>query len=84
MSSGLPIIASKTGGVPEIISDHDDGLLVKPGSEIELANAIVEVLQDRKLRTHLASNARLKAVRSFDWNVIAQQIEAIYESLLRQ
>ncbi len=83
MSSGLPVIASRTGGVPEIIADHNEGLLVKPGSEIELASAIVDLLQDKKLRTHLASNARSKAVRGFDWNLITKQIEGIYRSLLR-
>jgi glycosyltransferase involved in cell wall biosynthesis len=51
------VIGSRTGAIPEIIRDHENGLLVNPGSAEEIARALVELLGDSKLRQRLSESA---------------------------
>jgi len=55
---GVPVIASWTGGVPEIIHHGSNGLLVPPGDEVALARALEHFLQDTSLRARLCTGAR--------------------------
>jgi len=57
MSHGLPIVASNVGGIPEIIDDGDNGLLVPAASPGELAKAIKKLIEDKDLRIRLGENA---------------------------
>lgn len=58
MQAGLPIIATKVGGVPEEISDGKSGLLVPPGDSESLSAALVKLINDEKLRSRLGQTAR--------------------------
>jgi L-malate glycosyltransferase len=58
MSTGLPMISTKVGGVHEIINDGENGLLVPPKHPEELAQAILRLYRDSKLRNKLGKNAR--------------------------
>jgi glycosyltransferase involved in cell wall biosynthesis len=58
MAAGKAVIASRGGGVPEIVVDGVTGLLVPMGDEAALARAIAYLLRDESLRTHLAAEAR--------------------------
>jgi glycosyltransferase involved in cell wall biosynthesis len=51
------VIGSRTGAIPEIIRDHDNGLLVNPGSSTEISQAIMELMSNPTLRQRLAENA---------------------------
>lgn len=62
MSFGLPIIASRVGGIPEIVEDGVNGLLVRPADPAELAKAIEEVVNNSQLRRNLSVNV-LKTYR---------------------
>jgi len=57
MACGLPVIASRIGGVVDIVRDRENGLLVTPGDQQELGKAILELLEDEALRRSLAANA---------------------------
>jgi glycosyltransferase involved in cell wall biosynthesis len=83
MSCGVPVIATNVGGIPEIITNERDGLLVSPGDPEELAQALLKVLDDKELRETLASNARQKVRSKYDWEIIVNRIEAIYEACQR-
>ncbi len=63
MAAGLPIVASRVGGIPEAVRDGIDGLLVEPGSPSELADRMIRILEDRKLALKLAKNAKYAAKR---------------------
>ena len=54
--AGLPVVASNVGGVPEIIENGKDGLLVPPANPEELAKAIKKLIGDKNLRENLAKN----------------------------
>jgi glycosyltransferase involved in cell wall biosynthesis len=66
MSFSLPVIASRVGGVPEIIDDGVDGLLISPASPKELAEAIKRLVEDKELREHLGNNAYNKSQQIFN------------------
>lgn len=65
MASGLPIIATHSGGTPEIITNHREGLLISPGSVEEMAAALRLLIRFPEMRDELARAARRKAVEQF-------------------
>lgn len=72
MQAGLPIVASKTGGIPDVIEDGVNGLLVPPGNPGALARAIDRLLADRDLARRLSEEARQRA-KDYDWEVLAER-----------
>jgi glycosyltransferase involved in cell wall biosynthesis len=83
LASGKAIITSNTSVIKEIIKDGYNGILIKPGSIDELANAIVRLYEDDGLRKKLAINARKFAEQFLDWDKIAKQTVEIYEEVLK-
>jgi glycosyltransferase involved in cell wall biosynthesis len=65
MSCGLPAVASAVGGVPEVVTDGVDGLLVPPGDPAALAAALARLAGDAALRARLGSAARARVVDAF-------------------
>jgi glycosyltransferase involved in cell wall biosynthesis len=77
MAAGLPCVATNVGGIPEVVTDGRDGLLVEPGDPDALATALGKVLADDGLRAELGWRA---AARSEDFQLSAavRHIERIY------
>ena len=63
--SGLPVIATCRGGLPEVIEHETNGLLVEAQSPVELADAMCRLIEDSQLRERLAGNARRRAIERF-------------------
>jgi glycosyltransferase involved in cell wall biosynthesis len=63
---GRPVIATRVGGIPDIVRDHESGLLVEQGDAQALADAMVAVLTDRELAERLAQGAR-EAAEAVRW-----------------
>ncbi len=78
----LALIASKTGGVPEIIEDNNNGLLVPPGNVQALANAILKIHNDHKMRDHFGENAYKRVKEKFSIKNIEFKIDKVYQTLL--
>jgi glycosyltransferase involved in cell wall biosynthesis len=66
MASGLPIVATRVGGIPEVVADRETALLVPPGAPAELAAAMEKVLTDPDLARRLGSEGR-RRVERFSW-----------------
>jgi glycosyltransferase involved in cell wall biosynthesis len=77
MQADLPIVASKTGGIPDVIEDGVNGLLVPPGEPELLARAIDRLLADRGLAYRLSEGARERG-KDYDWEVLAERVLAVY------
>ena len=75
-SAGLPIVATDVGGMPQVITDGADGLIVPAGNAVEMAAAL-ERLTDTTLRLNLAAGAKEKSAM-FDVSSASRQVEAIY------
>ena len=84
MSAGTPVIASSVGGVPEIIADHRDGLLVPPMDHMALAEAITSVLSDHRFARSLCMRARDKVQAEFSASVMAKRTAEVYRSTLEE
>jgi glycosyltransferase involved in cell wall biosynthesis len=81
MHFGLPIVASKVGGIPEIVEDQVNGLLIPPGSPRDLINALQRVVDDAALRESMRRQNRNKAAQ-FSAGRMASSYESIYRSIL--
>jgi glycosyltransferase involved in cell wall biosynthesis len=69
MSMGLPVIASKLAGVPEIVFDGETGWMIKPGDQNELIDAIVKLSSDKNNYLRMGKNARKLMEEKFDKRV---------------
>jgi glycosyltransferase involved in cell wall biosynthesis len=76
-SVGLPIVATSVGGVPQVLDDEVDAILVPPGDAGRLAGAIERLASDPQLRARLARNARRKSSQ-FDMAAAGRAIGDIY------
>lgn len=81
MSAGLPVVATIVGGVPDIVTDGVEGLLVPPGRADLLAQAVTRLAQDATLRSRLAHGALARSTM-FDVRSAAGAIESVYTELL--
>src|SRR6185436_12399917 len=79
MLAGLPVIASRIGGIPEIVEHGRNGLLFEPGNVDDLHRTLRRVLDEPDLLTGLAAGARATAVRSIDDDV--RETRRLYERL---
>jgi len=81
MASGLPVVSTHHGGIPEVVMDGRDGLLVDEGDVGQLADAIERVLVDEGLRTALGRAAAERAARDLDIEQASHRLERIYDEL---
>ncbi len=81
MSSGRPVIASRIGGLPDLIDDGETGLLIRPGDPLELRQAIERLMANPDLRYRMGQAALYKVVE-FQASSIVPRIEQIYEEVV--
>lgn len=81
MQNGLPVIGSNVGGIPEIISSEDYGILVKPGQKDSLAKTIIRLLNNENLRNKLIQNGKTHW-KKFSAKEMARKTEAVYYQAL--
>jgi glycosyltransferase involved in cell wall biosynthesis len=81
MSSGTPVVASRIGGLAEVVVDGETGFLVEPGDVEALRDRLALVLSDRRLAARLAANARELVLERFTWRRCAERCLAAYATL---
>ncbi len=79
MACGKPVIASRIGGIPTVIEDYIDGILIEPGNLKELKKKIMEILGDEKLARTLGENARKKIVEQYSVDRMVKNTIKVYE-----
>ncbi len=82
MFAGRPVIATRGGGVTDLIIDNQTGLLVEPNNANELAQAIERLISDSQLADHLAEQARSRAQTCFTMERNAAKVTEVYQELL--
>src|SRR5215217_1471607 len=80
MQAALPIVASRTGGIPDVIENGVNGLLVPPGDPEAFARAIDRLLADRDLARRLSEEAKERG-KDYDWEVLAERVLAVYRGV---
>lgn len=81
MASGTPVIASRTGGLPEIICDGHTGFLVTPGDTTELHDRMDQLLRDTVTARRMGRAARAAVLEQFTWEKTAQRCLTAYTEL---
>ena len=81
MSCGIPIIATKTGGITELV-DKNSGILVEPKNAIELASAIIKLATSEELRVGMGQSAFKRIIKHFSLNIMINKMEQLYTSLV--
>ena len=82
MASGTPVVASRIGGLPEVIEDGVTGFLVEPGDVEELRARLEEILGDARLSERLGRNARERVLEAFTWTACAERCLGVYSELV--
>jgi glycosyltransferase involved in cell wall biosynthesis len=81
-AAGVPVAASRIGGIPDLIQHGQTGLLFDPNDSSQIEEAIRRILSDRLFAAQLSENARIEASKRFDPRVIAKQHVEIYQEVL--
>jgi glycosyltransferase involved in cell wall biosynthesis len=81
MAAGKPVVATRVGGVPDLVEDAVHGLLVPPRRPDELADAIAALLSDRKRALEMGERARTRQQEEFTLEAFVRRVEDLYEEL---
>jgi glycosyltransferase involved in cell wall biosynthesis len=79
-----PVVVTNVGSIPELVDEGITGFIVPPRDSQALAEAIIKVLKDDKLRREMGENAFIKLKRDFSWKNICEQTIEIYNNILSQ
>ena len=82
MATGKPVIASDVGSFDEVITNLENGLLIQPNNEFELAEAIINLLENPILCKNLSDNARKSVIKKHDIKIISFKLENLYKGLI--
>jgi len=83
MATETPVVAFKTGGIPELVVDGETGILVRPGDVKELANALEYVLKNPEIGKVMGENGRKRVLQYFTWSKVARETLKLYEKVAR-
>ncbi|WP_078630059.1 glycogen synthase [Streptomyces sp. NRRL WC-3744] len=86
MACGTPVVASRVGGIPEVVDDGRTGLLVDVDDDFEsgLARALDTVLGDPDAARRMGEAGRARAVGEFGWDAVARRTAGLYEEIVKQ
>lgn len=84
MALGIPVIASRVAGIPELVSDGKTGLLFAPSDWDELAQCIARLLSDKDLGATLAQNGKFKITSEFDTRKSASELGGLFKAVLER
>jgi len=82
MASKTPVVATAQGGVQEVVTHMETGLLVRKNKIEGLAKSILTLLEDESFSERISSNA-FRKVKKYDWSIVVKKIEEVYEETLR-
>ncbi len=84
MAAGVPVVATRAGGIPEMVEDGKTGLLVAPGHSEELADALFKLLGDADLRRKMSAAGRARALARHAPRAVASETLRVYEEICRR
>ena len=83
-ASGLPVISTRVGGIPEYVTEGKNGLLIDPGDHEQLASAMITLLSDTDLAAKLGEAGRKLVEEKFAWPLITGQVIETYRKVLEK
>ncbi|MFX0022842.1 MAG: glycosyltransferase family 4 protein [Candidatus Hermodarchaeota archaeon] len=82
-SAGKPVIGARVGATPEVIRENIDGLLVEFDNPEDIANKVISLLKNRRLRTNFGSAGSIKVSQKFTWEIIAEKTHNTYQNIIK-
>jgi starch synthase len=83
MAFGFPVIATRAGGLPEVVEDGVTGILVQPGDSEGLADAIIHLLREPGLRRRMGEAGRQRALDQFTVDRVLARTISVYDAIVR-
>jgi glycosyltransferase involved in cell wall biosynthesis len=82
MACGTPVIATRVGGIPEVVRDEVNGILIPPGDADAIAGAACHLIRNADLRGRLGEAARGTIEKQFPWQIIGENYLSLYSDIL--
>jgi glycosyltransferase involved in cell wall biosynthesis len=82
LSTGLPVVTTRVGGIPEMVEDGKNGFLVEPFNSRELADRILYYLEHPVVASEMALLSRKTVEKQFDWRLIVKKVVKVYDEAL--
>lgn len=82
LSTGLPVVTTTVGGIPETIQTGKNGFLVKPFDEKAFADRILYLLEHKEFASEMGAAARKTVVEQLDWKIVVKDAMKVYEQAL--
>jgi glycosyltransferase involved in cell wall biosynthesis len=83
-ASGIPVIASRVGGVPDLIDDGKTGIIVNPKNILDLEQALLKLKNNSELKLEMGKRARERVASEFTWDKICDKLETFYSEVIGQ
>lgn len=84
MACRVPAITTPVGGIPEILQNQQNGVLVPTHDPEAIADAVLKLLHDDKTRLRIGEAARKTVLKYYDWNKLVDKLETIYDHAIRE
>ena len=81
MSYSLPVITTDVGGIPEIIQNKNNGIMVKPGNNDEIKNAIKKIIENNEFRKEISENAYETILEKFNFKHYEEFLDKLYKQI---
>ena len=81
MAAGSPVVASRSGGVVEIVKDRETGFIVEKNDPQQLAYSLLKLLEDDALRESMGRAGRKRAMDNYTWDKVAKTMLMRYQKL---
>jgi len=81
---GLSVIASRTGGLQDLVMDNITGFLIEPGDSEGLSQRIMELIENQSLRKEMGEAGRNRMVENYSWDEIVEKYLKVYSNLIQK
>ena len=82
LAAGRPVVATRVGGVPDVVRDGEDGFLVETGDTVELADRLAQLARDPALRERMGEQGRARVLPRYAVDRLVEDVDRLYRSLL--
>ena len=79
----IPVVATRVGGVPEVVLNEKTGILVEPRNSEQLAHAVLKLIENPELRWQMGKNGRKYVIENYNWEDNAKLMEDIYKGCIK-
>jgi glycosyltransferase involved in cell wall biosynthesis len=81
-SSGLPVIASDVGGVSQLITNQETGILIRSRDKDALVSAICKLVEEPLFAENLGKKGRTRMIKNYSWGIICEKLEKYYDGIV--